>query len=166
MQQRELLIGARGRRALDVACGDGTNAVFVAQLGLEVDAVDISDAAIEIVRATADRGWPITGIRADLEQEPLPDGPYDVVVVISYLQRSLFDELARVLARGGLLIYETYTRAHAEMLGKTMRAEFMLAPGELRTSFPGLDVLRYEERIVGEGDHRKAVASLVARRPE
>ena len=50
---RELLAG--GGRALDVACGDGRNALYLAQLGYMVDAIDVSDVAIDALRAH-DRG--------------------------------------------------------------------------------------------------------------
>ncbi|MBW3551355.1 MAG: methyltransferase domain-containing protein [Proteobacteria bacterium] len=55
----ELLIG--GGRALDVACGDGRNALYLAHLGYTVDAIDVSDVAIAALRAaTASRGLTMT----------------------------------------------------------------------------------------------------------
>jgi tellurite methyltransferase len=163
---RDLLSAATPeRRALDVACGDGRNAAFLAQLGFAVDAVDISDVAIDaIAAAAAARGLAITARRRDLEREPLPDGPYDAITVFNYLQRDLFGPLEAALSPGGILVYETFTAAHARELGHDVDERYLLAPGELREAFPSLRVLRHREVIDERGDHPRAVAGLVARR--
>lgn len=156
-----------GRRALDVACGDGRNAGYLAQLGFEVDAVDISDVAIDAVRAAADaRGLSVHPRRHDLAHGGLSSAAYDVIVQINYLQRDLFEDLARALRPGGLLILETFTRADLEELGNHVEARYLLDAGELPASFPELDVIRHREAVVEHGGRRRAVAGLVARRPE
>jgi SAM-dependent methyltransferase len=98
----------------------------------------------------------------DLERDALPVAHYDVIVQIDYLQRSLFEPLARALTPGGILIVETVTRAHAEELGHGFDPRFLLDRGELPASFPDLHVLRYEEGVVERRGRPRAVASLVA----
>jgi tellurite methyltransferase len=161
-----------GRRALDVACGDGRNAGYLAQLGFEVDAVDVSDVAIDALRAAADaRGLSVHPRRHDLEHDGLGDdgglgdSVYDVIVQINYLQRDLFGDLARALRPGGLLILETFTRADLETLGNHVEARYLLKPGELPASVPGLEVIRHREAVLEHGERNRAVAGLVARRP-
>jgi tellurite methyltransferase len=157
--QNRALIG--GTRALDLACGTGRNARFLAGLGFTVDALDISNVAIDALDA-------VPGVRArvaDLEREPLPAGAYDVVVIINYLQRDLFAAAATALVPGGILIAETVTRAHSEELGRSFDPRFLLEPGELRDAFPRLDVLRFEEGVVQRSGRPRAVAALVAQRP-
>lgn len=162
---RALVLEARGRRALDVACGDGRNAIYLARLGFAVDAVDISDVAIAGLReAAAEAGLPITARRLDLEHARLPIGDYDVVVTINYLQRDLFGSLAAALAPGGVLVAETFTRAHARKLGQPLSERYLLAPGELRRAFRGLRLLRYREGIRDDGGGPRGVAGLVAGR--
>ena len=115
---RELLAATGEARALDVACGDGRNARWLAELGFAVDAVDVSDVAIGALRdAVAERGLRVDARVLDLEREPLPAGAYDVVVCVSYLQRDLFAALRDALRPGGLVLYETFARAHVEELG-------------------------------------------------
>jgi 2-polyprenyl-3-methyl-5-hydroxy-6-metoxy-1,4-benzoquinol methylase len=161
-ENRELL---RGRRALDVACGDGRNALCLAQLGFAVDAVDVSDVAVAALRAAADeRGLAVEASRMDLEVEPLPEGRYDVVVQINYLQRDLFGALERALTPGGMLIVETVTRAHVEELGKRFDPRFVLDHNELLRSFPNLLVRHYREGITERSGRPRGVASLVAER--
>jgi tellurite methyltransferase len=152
---RSLLENVAPGRALDVACGRGRNAFFLAALGFEVVAVDVSDVAVDIVRARAasSAAAAVTAVRADLEVHPLPRPPgYDVIVVVAYLQRSLFAPLAAALAPRGLLVYETFTREHPRI-----NPAHALAPGELRSAFPTLAVVDEHE-----ADGR---AGLVARRP-
>jgi tellurite methyltransferase len=151
----------RGTRALDLACGTGRNARFLARLGFTVDALDISEVAIEALQGVA-------GVHArtvDLEHEPLPTGAQDVVVLINYLQRDLFAGAAAALAPGGVLIAETVTRTHVEQLGNSFDERFLLEPGELRHAFGGLEVLRYEEGVVRRSGRPRAVAAIVAQRP-
>jgi len=87
------------------------------------------------------------------------------VVVFNYLQRDLFAALEAALAPGGVLVYETFTRAHTQELGHDVDRRYLLAPGELRAAFPSLEVVRYREAIDDRGGHPRAVAGLVARRP-
>jgi tellurite methyltransferase len=158
--------GPDGRRALDLACGDGRNAAYLASRGFTVDAVDISDVAIDALRAAASRhGLAVNALRLDLELDPLPGTDYDVIVQINYLQRSLFGALGQALSPGGVLIVETVTRIHAEELGNAFDPRFLLAPGELRTAFRDLDMLRYEEGMVERSGRPRAVAGLVAQKP-
>jgi tellurite methyltransferase len=165
-ENRALLVGPPGRRALDVACGDGRNAVFLAQLGFTVDAVDVSDVAVSALRGAAlERGLDVDARRVDLELETLPVARYDVVVQISYLQRDLFGALAEALVPGGILVVETVTRAHVEELGNTFDPRFVLDDNELLRSFPELRVRHYREGITERGRRPRGVASLLAERP-
>ena len=165
VENRHLMAGGPGRRALDVACGDGRNAAYLARLGFEVDAVDISDVAIDALHAAAAaRRLPVRAIRLDLERDPLPGGPYDVIVQINYLQRSLVARLAEALRPGGLVLVETVTRAHVEDLGNRFDPRFLLEPGELRQAFAHLELVRYQEDVLERSGRTRAVASLAARR--
>jgi tellurite methyltransferase len=163
---RRALVSPHGRRALDVACGDGRNAGYLAKLGFEVDAVDISDVVIEALQIAARRrGLGVTARRMDLETEPLPIGRYDVVVQFNYLQRDLFAPIAAALAPGGVLVTETFTTVDADRLGGQIDARYLLRRGELRRSFPQLRLVRYREGVRDGSGGPRAVASLVAQRP-
>jgi SAM-dependent methyltransferase len=158
-------VAGPGRRALDVAAGSGRNALYLAALGFAVDALDISDVAIDQLRTAArERDLPVDARITDLEDDGLPSGTYDVVVTMNYLQRDLFGALAAAVAPGGLLVYETFGPAHLDELGASTNPAFVLAPGELRAAFGELEVLRYEEGVAQRSGRPKGVASLVARR--
>ena len=166
-EHRALLARAPGRRALDIACGDGRNAGYLAsELGFEVDAVDVSDVAVDALRAAAAaRGLTVTATRVDLEAAGLPAGRYDLIVSINYLQRDLFVPIAQALTPGGLLVFETFTRPDLDDLGNQVEAPFLLDPGELRAAFAELEVISHREAVVEHGRGTRAVAGLVARRP-
>jgi tellurite methyltransferase len=167
VEHRSLLVAsAGGGRALDVACGDGRNARYLAELGFDVDAIDISDVVVGRLReAAAKRGLNVSARAADLELEPdLPRGEYAVVVNFNYLQRSLFTGLAGALRPGGQLFFETFARTHLEELGEDFPAAFVLDDNELLRAFPGLRVRHYREGVVERSGKRRGVASLVAER--
>lgn len=166
VESRTSLAGTLGRRALDVACGDGRNAAYLIKLGFEVDAVDISDVAIGALQTVARRrGLAVSPRRMDLESEPLPLGRYDVVVQFNYLQRDLFGPLASALAPGGILVAETFTRGHPDRVGEQLHDRYLLRRGELRRAFPELRIVSYREAVRHGSGGPRAVASLVAERP-
>ena len=149
-------------RALDVACGRGRHALWLAARGLVVDAVDRSAEAIAAVAAEArQRGLTIEARVLDLESghPVLGVEACDVIVGFHYLHRPLFPSLIAALRPGGLLIYETFTRAQAAR-GKPTNPAFLLEPGELRRLVAPLDVVDAREGAFDDRD----VASIVARR--
>ena len=147
--------------ALDVACGSGRNALWLAERGLDVLGLDRDAPRLdELRRLAAARGLWLGAKVFDLEAggEIGPE-KYDVIVVVNYLHRPLFPALVRALAPEGLLVYETFTAAQAAR-GKPTRPEFLLQPGELLELVSTLEVLRHRE-----GDFEgRSLASVVARR--
>ena len=163
---RDLLTG--GGRALDVACGDGRNALYLAQLGYMVDAIDVSDVAIDALRATVEaRGLTMTIAPrvVDLEREPLPSGPYDVIVMLNFLQRDLFEPTTQALAPDGLLLFETLARAHVDELGHSFNPAYLIERGELLDAFGHLEVVDHHEGVAQRSGSPRGVAGIVARRP-
>jgi len=153
-------------RALDVAAGNGRNALYLAALGFEVDAVDISDIAVDqLLAAAGERGLAVHGQVLNLDNTAPPDGPYDVVVNMNYLQRDLFGALAASLKPGGLLLFETFAPVHIEQLGHRVNPDYVLQGNELLRAFAALHVRRYSEGVAERSGRPRGVASLVAQRP-
>lgn len=156
-------------RALDVACGAGRNALFLAANGFAVTALDISAVALARGRRSAEeRGLDVTWLCVDLDEDPsaaLPAGAFDVIVWVRYVQRALMPALAARLAPGGILLCEQHLASEAPVAGPTTPG-FRLAPGELERSATGLTPLHtYEGPIVDPDGRHVALAQLVARRP-
>ncbi|NJD07352.1 MAG: methyltransferase domain-containing protein, partial [Methylococcaceae bacterium] len=98
--------------ALDLACGLGGNALFLAERGLQVTAWDFSEVAIDrLTELAREQDLKLTAEVRDVEREELPEAVFDVIVVSRFLTRSLADAIVAALKPGGLLYYQTYTRA-------------------------------------------------------
>jgi 2-polyprenyl-3-methyl-5-hydroxy-6-metoxy-1,4-benzoquinol methylase len=153
----------RGVDALDVACGRGRHALWLAAQGFRVTAIDRdADALRELAEEAHRCGVAIEAGLVDLERGSgvLPADAFDVIVVVHYLHRPLFPQLLAALRTDGVLIYETFTTAQAAR-GKPSNPDFLLRPGELRELVEPLDLLAWRE---GDFDGRD-VASVVARKP-
>jgi 2-polyprenyl-3-methyl-5-hydroxy-6-metoxy-1,4-benzoquinol methylase len=152
-------------RAVDIACGDGRQALWLARRGFAVDAIDFAFTALSRLAAAArHEGVAVHPVQADLEQLSLPEGRYAVVVNVRYLQRSLFGVLRRAVAPGGVIVFETFLRAHAR-LGHPRNPAFLLEPGELRAQFAGFTPLVDEEGCFDTEAGPAFLARLIARRP-
>ncbi len=148
--------------ALDVAGGAGRHAVVLARHGLEVTLVDVSPVGLAAAREAAEAaGSAITTRQLDLELEPLPTGPWDVIVNLHYLDRSLFGVFGSLLAPGGLLLFAHPTRTNLQRNPRPGE-RFLLEDGELPSLVQGLEVLHLAEGWTDWGRHE---AHLLARRP-
>lgn len=160
VQHSELL--PRTGRALDLACGRGRHALWLAGRGLETLAVDRDvDAVRELNDLARVHQLPLRAEVGDLEGHTTPflSASFDVIVVVHYLHRPLFPALIGALASRGVLVYETFTRAQAAR-GKPTNPAFLLEPGELLELVRPLDVL-----VSREGDYDgRMIASVIARR--
>jgi SAM-dependent methyltransferase len=147
-------------RALDVACGRGRNAAWLAQHGFATTAIDREASAMAALDARARlEGLPLTALAMDLESggATLGEGVYDVVVVVHYLHRPLFPALLAALRPGGVLVYETFTVAQAAR-GRPTNPAYLLGPGELPRLVAPLHVV-----AAREGDYEgRMVSSVVA----
>ncbi|WP_226819098.1 class I SAM-dependent methyltransferase [Acidithiobacillus montserratensis] len=129
--------------ALDLACGRGGNALFLASQGLETWAWDYAEAAILALQQQAVIQPRLHPEYRDVLTQPPPAASFDVIVVAHFLHRPLFPILARALKPEGLLFYETWAGAYA---GRgPQNPDFRLLPGELEKAFAGLQLLAYQE---------------------
>lgn len=147
-----------GRTALDLACGSGRHARWLAQRGVHVTAVDRdADAVAALAQVPG-----VEALCADLEAAPWPltGRRFDAVIVTNYLHRPLFDAIAAAVAPGGRLVYETFALGQARF-GRPGNPDFLLAPGELLHAFGGrFHVLAYEDGIDARPARVQRLAAL------
>jgi len=149
-------------RALDVAGGDGRNALWLAERGLAVTICDVSPEGLANARTlAAERGLELETQALDLTSGDFPQGPFDLILSFHYLQRDLFPRFAAALAPGGVLVFCQPTRSNLER-HRHPSARFLLEDGELAGLVPeSLEVISLEEGWLEEGRHE---ARLIARR--
>jgi SAM-dependent methyltransferase len=153
-------------RALDIASGEGRNAVFLAQNGFEVDAADISERGLKKAQALArKKGVEIQPFLVDLDQYRIEKERYDLIADFYFLKRRLIPRIKKGLKKGGKVIFETYLLEHRTLgTGGPRQTKYFLKPNELLRLFKGFRILFYREGIFREGGKRKAVASLIAQK--
>lgn len=151
-------------KALDLATGEGRNAVFLAQNGFEVDAVDISEKGLKKVRALArEKGVEINTVLVDLDQYQIEKERYDLIANFYFLKRRLIPRIGTGLKKGGKVIFETYILEHRTLgTGGPKQAKYFLKPNEPLRLFKKFRIQFYREGIFREGGRKKAVASLIA----
>ncbi len=148
-------------RALDIACGVGQNARYLASLAWQVVAVDRSRTAIEALRRQAG-GLKVQPVAADLEAGEFTINPdtYDLVCDFFYLQRDLFPAIRAGVRPGGVFAAAIHLVDPAAQ--RPMNPAFLLQSGELRAEFDEWKILFYSE--AAEQGHRRRAARIVARR--
>ncbi len=151
---------ARKGRALDIACGGGRHAVFLAGQGFEVDAVDISEVGLAYLQNRSPKIHPIP---ADLDEYRIPRGKYDLIINFNFLLRRLYPQIIAGLKPGGMVIFQTYLREENQPLRAPHHEDYLLKPNELPEAFRALRIIYYrEEKIIGAGAKYPQFASLVA----
>jgi 2-polyprenyl-3-methyl-5-hydroxy-6-metoxy-1,4-benzoquinol methylase len=147
-------------RALDLGCGAGRNAIWLAEHGWSVTAIDGSATAVETLRNRASSsGVNIDAQVADLEAPGFRITPasYDLIAMSYYFERKLIEPCKRGLAPNGVMVVIALLMEQGKEL-----STFRLQPGELRGYFADWDLLHYRE---GTDAWQHSIAELVARRP-
>lgn len=157
--ENEDFLPATGR-ALDLAMGEGRNALHAATLGFEVLGIDISHIGASRAQDTARKNQlPLKALVADLDSYPLPHNHFDLVLCFYFMERALFPSIMQSVRPGGWVMYETFTVDHLKYSG--LKREWVLEPNELLNIFQEFRIVHYREQDKDE----KAVASLLAQKP-
>jgi tellurite methyltransferase len=153
--------------ALDLACGLGANALFLAHHGLETYAWDYAQIALEHLQVYAQiqQVQIHTEVRDVMAMPPSPNS-YDVIVVCHFLERNLARSLIEALKPNGLLFYQTFTHTYVNNYGPK-NPDFRLSNNELLRLFADLQIVIYcEEGNIGDNTTQgfRDEALLVARK--
>lgn len=154
-------------RALDVACGAGRNALYLAERGYAVTGVDISGEALSRARRSArTRGLKVDWIERDLDTGPGVRGPFDLIVLVRYVDLALLRALCRELAPAGCLVLEEHLATERDDVAGPRNPAFRVPSGALGRAVRELEMIDSFEGEVVDPDGRPAVvARLFARRP-
>ncbi len=148
-------------RALDIACGMGRHSRYLASLGFEVDAWDISSVAIDSLKGLAH----IHPREVDLDDAEFPEETYDLIVCTFFLKRELFPKITKALKPGGIFLYETFVW-HPDNERVPANRSFLLEEGELEAAFGrGYEMIHLREYWDTDMSGKKSFkAEMVARK--
>jgi tellurite methyltransferase len=153
--------------ALDLACGLGRHAIYLAEHGWVVTALDSSRVAVEILRQRArESSVDVDGRVANLEAHEFEIGSetYDLICDLYYLQRDLFPAIRSALKPGGAFVAAIHLN-DGNPNAKPHNPAFLLERGELKTLFSDWEITYYHEGPSDEGGHHHDTAYLIARKP-
>lgn len=151
--------------ALDVACGAGRNALFLAERGWKVMGVDLSAEGLRLMaRRAAERALPVLPVLGDAGRFHVRPETFDLVVNTQFLLRSAFPLIREALRPGGLLAFETFSVLELDELGGDIRREFAVERGDLLEAFSDLEPLLHEEGIFEREEGERGLARLIARK--
>ena len=149
---------APGKKALDIASGNGRNAVFLAHKGFSVDAVDISEVGLA---EFAGRYPNINAICADLDQFEIAAAHYDLIVNVKFLNRRLFPYIQEGLKPGGVVIFHTLLESDSITSTPEHCRDYLLRANELLHAFLAMRIIYYREAGDPETNHSEKMATLV-----
>lgn len=150
-------------RAMDLACGLGRNSIYLAELGFEVDAIDVSLVGLEIAREKAkERRLLIHWLNEDLVNDwTIPTQQYDLILMFRFVSSEVLLKLPQLLAQGGALIIEEHLQwPQGNVVGPSGN-RFRVKPGELMEGCKELDVLFHYEGLVDEPDGSMAALAQI-----
>jgi SAM-dependent methyltransferase len=163
---REYIHEASNQRALDIACGTGRNAVYLAEQGYEVDALEQSVEGLRITRANADKrgvAERINLIQTDVTQFEYPENQYDVVTISFFRTLDRLGDMKAALVPNGLLFYQHHLRSDPPAEVGPSSDQYRFRSNELLQACLDLTVLYYEESSEQREGRLSATVELVAR---
>jgi SAM-dependent methyltransferase len=146
-------------KALDIAAGNGRNALFLADQGFDVVAVDISDVVIAGLAGIHSRLHPLC---QDLDNFVIPKKYFSLIVNSRFLSRRMFPYIQEGLIPGGLLIFETFIKTPEKEGSQPSCQDHLLLENELLHAFLSLKIIFYQERKGSDQEKSAVIASLVA----
>lgn len=139
-------------RALDLACGEGRNAVWLASKGWHVTGVDFSHTGLaKAERLAADRGVEVTWVEADLVDWQPPPASFDLVIVmylhlVEQLRRQVVRNAVSALASGGMLLVVGHDISNLRQgTGGPQDPAVLFGPSDIVGDCSGLQIERAEQ---------------------
>ncbi|MFA6699667.1 MAG: methyltransferase domain-containing protein [Thiomicrospira sp.] len=153
-----------GNTALDLGCGGGREAVFLAQQGWQVCAIDNQPRVLQCAQYLAkSEGVSVDWCCADLRDDAQrPHALFDLILMIRFLNRDLFAYMRAHVRPGGCVLVQTFCEG-VERFGSPKNPNFILKHGELAKEFAAFEVIVDKIDVLADG---RPVASFLARRPK
>ena len=159
LKENKGLLNGKGK-ALDIAMGEGKNAVYLAELGYDVLGIDISETAVHNAIAFAkEKKIKIEALNTDLDEYQFKMNEFNLIICFNFLDRRLFSKIRKALLPSGLLFYETFNIDHLKY--NDFKNEWVLNHNELLQEFGDFRIIKYQEV-----EHSNSgTTSFVAKKP-
>lgn len=157
----------RKGKALDVAMGEGRNAVYLAQHGFQVEGLDCSSAGVEKAKKlAAEKGVTLDAKGQNLDFFIMPLMKYDTILMTYYRPNSrFFSEIRRGLVNGGTFLLEAYTTEQARQApNPNLDFEECYKPNEILAHLKDFHLIYYKEIPDGQAHTVQLIARKVAPR--
>ncbi len=150
--------------AMEIACGKGENALYLASLGYQVVACDGAQSGLTICQRSASRlDLPVYPLQCDLETIVLPESRFSLISVVRYLQKSLFGRIISALKPGGLVFYKTF---NINLLANKpgFNPDYLVQIGELNEIFSSFEILASDFNAKGVATAEAKTTSFILAR--
>ena len=139
----QIIDNIQGKKALDIACGTGKNSIYLAKKGFEIEALDISQVALDNLN---NQGYKSINTKlVDLDCYIPTPNRYDIIVMTNFLDRNIIPHLKLALKKDALLLIETYMD-HKVNEKPSSNPDFLLKAAELKTFFDeDFEILEYDQ---------------------
>ena len=153
-------------RALDVAAGTGRNTLFLANEGYDVDALDQSQAGLDIIEERAAEtgvAGRVETIPADATEYDFPEETYDVITISFFRTLDQLGDIKTALKPDGVLFYQHHLQSTPPATVGPSTNRYRFQSNELLRSCLDLTVLYYEESTEERDGRTSATATILAR---
>ena len=178
----QLDLSVSGLDVLDLGAGEGKNAVYLANLGAKVTAVDVSPIALARFEMQPDfqaSSSNITRINSDILEIRYSDRQFDLIIAYGILHclsssveiRTFVDTIKKWLKPKGYFIGATFTNEiPPPSFQSYLDIESFLDPGELQDMFKGWQIIKTEDSVINEShptskkEHRHSISRIIVRK--
>ncbi len=153
-------------KALVLAAGRGRNAVFLAERGFEVTALDVSDVGLRQCENLAEfRGVEVSTVCADLDDYDLGTEQFDLITMIYYYEAPLFSSIREALRPGGHFLFQTFSARHATVGTFGPKSPNYLAViSDIQSPFADDHIIHLEDIVISDEGGTEAVIQMIARK--
>ena len=164
----EMIQGLPPGQAICLAAGTGRNAIFLAQSGYQVTAIDISQAALHWCDEMSNKlGVEVKTLEADLLAFDFGNEIWDLATNLYFYEPAIFQGLKQAIRPGGHILFQTYSKAQKNFEKGPNNDAFLVHPKELEIEFRDWELLYFEEKeYTDEQNKKESVIQMLARKPK
>ena len=164
----KMIQGLPPGQAICLAAGTGRNAIFLAQNGYQVTAIDISQAALHWCdQISAKLGVEVKTLEADLLAFDLGNEVWDLATNLYFYEPSIFRGLKKAIRPGGHILFQTYSQAQKKFAWGPSNNAFLVHPQDLEDEFKDWELIYFEEtEYTNLQNKNESVIQMLARKPK